>query len=57
MREASRVLTESGVNLLPEQREKLLDAREAALNASDKLHSVAAELVGDLKGDGGESQP
>ena len=35
--------------LTPEQEEKLLDARESMLDAADKLHGVAAELVGVLR--------
>jgi hypothetical protein len=37
--------------LTAEQITKLLDAREAMLNAADALHSVAAEMVGTIRRD------
>jgi hypothetical protein len=40
-----------GDYLTPEQKDRLLTARERMLDAADNLHSVAAELVGVLRRD------
>lgn len=40
-----------GDYLSPEQKDRLLTARERMLDAADNLHSVASELVGVLRRD------